>query len=71
MGCFLFQTGVPRFYAKLGCRLLHGSRFPVVNSTGKGSDAKRRAGFWDASVMVYPALAQLPEGTIDLLGPGY
>ena len=68
---FLFQTGVEDFYRKLGARTLHPSRFPVVNSTGRGSDAKRKKGFWDSTVMTYPSAVQLPEGAIDILGPGF
>lgn len=44
--CFLFQTGVEGFYRKLGARTLDATLYPVGNSTGHGSDAKRRAGFW-------------------------
>jgi predicted N-acetyltransferase YhbS len=44
--CFLFQTGVEAFYLKLGARTLPAERHPICNSTGQGSDAKRRAGFW-------------------------
>jgi hypothetical protein len=67
----LFQTGVPKFYtSKLGAvEISHG----VVNSTGEGSDEKRRKGFWDPHVMLYPASAAgaWPKGAIDLMGPGY
>ena len=43
---FLFQTGVEGFYARLGARTLPSHMYPVHNSTGQGSDAKRRKGFW-------------------------
>ena len=43
---FLFQTGVEGFYARLGARTLPPHMYPVHNSTGQGSDAKRRKGFW-------------------------
>jgi len=66
----LFQTSVPQFYGKMGgMEITH----EIINSTGNGSDAKRRSGFWDPHIMVYPASAavSLPPGPIDLLGPGY
>jgi hypothetical protein len=78
---FLFQTGAKGFYEKLGGAELSADAYPILNSTGKGSDAKRKKGFWDASVMCWPAAASfvagpgaggpIPKGEIDLLGPGY
>ena len=67
----LFQTAVPEFYNKLGAAVLTDRA--VVNSTGLGSDAKRKKGFWDPSVCLYPreAASAWPAGDIDLLGPGY
>jgi hypothetical protein len=70
---FLFQTNEATFYEKCGAAVLPRDRYPVFNSTGGGSDAKRRAGFWDDFTMIYPstAVADWPDGPIDLLGPGY
>lgn len=67
----LFQTGVPKFYtSKLGATEISNE---IMNSTGEGSDEKRRKGFWDPHVILYPASAveAWPEGAIDLMGPGY
>ncbi|MBC8101045.1 MAG: GNAT family N-acetyltransferase [Cytophagales bacterium] len=61
----LFQTGVPRFYEKLGARLVT-NRF--VN--GKNPDDLNNP-FWDTCEMIYPAAFDWPDGQIDLNGPGY
>ncbi len=61
----LFQTGVAPFYEKLGCRLV-SNRF--VNSLADDPAANP---WWNPQVMIYPAAAGWPDGTIDLLGPGY
>ena len=58
----LFQTGVPQFYEKLGCRLVE-NRF---HNGGDYNDA-----FWDDYTMIYPANFAWPAGEIDLNGPGY
>lgn len=62
----LFQTGEARpFYEQLGCRAVT-NRF--VDSTAADPTA---APFTDSCVMVYPGQGEWPEGTVDLLGPGY
>ena len=63
----LFQTTpkVRPFYERLGAATV-GNR--VVNSLGADPVANP---FWDGVVMRYPAVAEWPTGTIDLLGPGY
>ena len=58
----LFQTGVPQFYEKLGCRLID-NRF---HNNGDYQDV-----FWDDYKVIYPADFAWPEGEIDLNGPGY
>ena len=62
----LFQTGqsAKGFYEKLGARAVDNL---IVNSL---KDPQARA-FWDPVAMIYPTSANWPEGTIDLLGPGY
>ena len=62
----LFQTGVPGFYEKLGARCV-SNRF--VNSTN--SEDPEVNPWWDEHIMIYPSTCDWPEGTIDLLGPGY
>jgi predicted N-acetyltransferase YhbS len=62
----LFQTAVPDFYTKLGARSIT-NRF--VNSTNK-EDPEANP-WWDPNIMVYPASAAWPGGTIDLNGSGY
>lgn len=69
--CFIFQSGSPDFYSKIGCKHLVGNEYNFINSTNKGSDAKRIAGFWDSCVLAYPESVEIPLGTIDLQGPGY
>ncbi|MGL4514468.1 MAG: GNAT family N-acetyltransferase [Lacipirellulaceae bacterium] len=64
----LFQTSfaVEPFYDRLGaCRVANR----VVNSLADADPAPNP--FWDEVVMRYPAGEGWPEGTIDLLGPGY
>jgi GNAT superfamily N-acetyltransferase len=61
----LFQTPVPRFYEKLGCRLIANR---LVNSRGADPAANP---FWDPYAMVYPATLDLGTAVIDTLGPGW
>ena len=63
--CSLFQTCVPSFYDRLGARVIINR---IVNSLGADPGARP---FWDPTIMVYPKTYDWPEGTIDLLGPGY
>ncbi len=58
----LFQTGVPQFYEKLGCRLIE-NRF---HNKGNYDDV-----FWEENKMIHPADFAWPDGEIDLNGPGY
>lgn len=63
----LFQTTPPvrPFYERLGAAVVIN---PIVNSLADDPQANP---FWDGVVMRYPAIAPCPQGTIDLLGPGY
>ena len=61
----LFQTKVPDFYDKLGCRRV-GNRF--VNSLGADPQARP---WWNDFTLIYPATAPWGEGVVDLLGPAY
>lgn len=61
----LFQTGIPQFYEKLGCRCIANL---IINSLAK--DPTKNP-LWDANMMIYPQSLTLPDGTLDLLGPGY
>jgi len=71
----LFQTGVPAFYAKLGARTVHNpfvdSRYEPPAEGDRARHGTRDAPWWNPHVMIYPAAFAWPEGTIDLLGPGY
>ncbi len=58
----LFQTGVPKFYEKLGSHMVNNRFF---NGTDSGNP------FWDSYVMIYPASCHWPDGPIDLNGAGY
>ncbi len=57
-----FQTGVPKFYEKLGGRLISN---PLVNGTNP------KHPFWDPFAMIWPGTYDWPAGQIDLNGPGY
>ncbi len=62
----LFQTGVPKFYEKLGCRGVSNSFFNSQNRDNPNANP-----FWDVTIMIYPAAFNWPSGKIDLNGPGY
>ena len=62
----LFQTGVPHFYEKLGCKEIKNK---FINSNNQADPSKNP--FWDEYVMVYPASAQWPTGTADLRREGF
>lgn len=61
-----FQTAIPDFYRKLGCRTVDN---PVVNSHST-IDRQIRP-FWDDNALIYPADFDWPGGPIDTLGPGW
>lgn len=62
----LFQTGILEFYEKLGARKV-SNRF--INS--KAPERGDASPWWSPHIMIYPASAAWPEGTIDLNGPGF
>lgn len=62
----LFQTGVPRFYQKLGAELVT-NRF--VNSLSE-KDVEANP-WWDEHVMVYRSGRKWPDGRVDMLGEAY
>jgi predicted N-acetyltransferase YhbS len=62
----LFQTGIPHFYEKLGCRLIENK---FVNSNDPVYPSRNP--FWDEYAMIYPATAIWPSGTVDLLRKGF
>ena len=62
----LFQTGIPHFYEKLGCRLIENK---FVNSNDLVDPSRNP--FWDEYAMIYPATAIWPSGTVDLLRKGF
>jgi predicted N-acetyltransferase YhbS len=63
----LFQTSHKNhpFYEDLGCAVVTNR---IINSLA--ADPQKNP-FWDQIVMRYPTNKPWPEGTIDLLGPGY
>jgi len=61
----LFQTGVPGFYEKLGCRCV-GNVF-----TNRLAENPAATPWWDKHCMVYPAAYTWPEGPVDLIGPAW
>ena len=62
----LFQTGIPHFYEKLGCRVIENK---FINSNDREDPYKNP--FWDDYAMIYPATADWPSGTVDLLRKGF
>ena len=62
----LFQTGIPHFYQKLGCKVIKNK---FINSNNQSDPSKNP--FWDEYVMVYSASAQWPTGTADLRREGF
>ena len=62
----LFQTGIPHFYEKLGCKEIKNK---FINSNNHADPSKNP--FWDEYVMVYPASTQWPTGTADLRREGF
>lgn len=62
----LFQTGIPHFYEKLGCKEIKNK---FINSNNQADPSKNP--FWDEYVMVYPASTQWPTGTADLRREGF
>jgi len=62
----LFQTGIPHFYEKLGCKVIK-NRF--INSNNQLDPSKNP--FWDEYIMIYPANADWPTGTADLRREGF
>ena len=62
----LFQTGIPHFYEKLGCRVIENK---FINSNDHEDPYKNP--FWDDYAMIYPATADWPSGTVDLLRKGF
>ncbi len=62
----LFQTGVVGFYKKFGGRQVD-NRF--INSRNREDPQSNP--WWDEAVMIVPAGAKWPDGTIDLGGDGY
>ncbi len=62
----LFQTGIPYFYEKLGCKVINNK---FINSNNQSDPSKNP--FWDEYVMVYPASSQWPTGTADLRREGF
>ena len=62
----LFQTPVPEFYEKLGCREIDN---PIFDGTR--ADEVKVNPFADKWQMIYPASFDWPKGEIDLNGPEY
>ena len=61
----LFQTRVPGFYEKLGCRRVRNV------FTNRFAEEPGGVPWWDPNHMVYPAAYAWPEGPVDLLGPAW
>jgi len=69
----LFQTGVPEFYNKLGCRRVTN---PFTNSLAANPTQtpwmeQPGTPWWEQNIMIYPATYPWPEGPINLEGPGW
>ena len=62
----IFQMGVPRFYEKLGCKVIENK---IINSNNQ--EDPNANPFWEEYAMIYPATFLWSSGTIDLLRPGF
>lgn len=62
----LFQTAIPEFYEKLGCRKIYNRFYNSKNL----SDPEVNP-FWDDNIMIYPSSYDFPSGDIDLNGIGF
>lgn len=62
----LFQTGVAKFYEKLGARVVQNRFVNKLNLENPDANPWK-----DQQVMIYPADADWPTAEIDLNGPGY
>ena len=62
----LFQTPVPAFYEKLGCRIVTNKFVDRTNKAAPDAFPWR-----DKTIMIYPADYAWPDGTIDINGPDY
>ena len=62
----IFQTGVPRFYEKLGCKVIENK---IINSNNQ--EDPNANPFWEEYAMIYPATFLWSSGTIDLLRSGF
>ena len=62
----LFQTGIPYFYEKLGCKVIENK---FINSSNQEDPFTNP--FWDEYAMIYHATAQWPIGTVDLRREGF
>lgn len=63
----LFQTQVPKFYEKLGARVVDNQFF-----NRSANNRVQESPWWEPFVMIYPGLkGNWPTGRVDLNGPGY
>ena len=62
----IFQTGVPHFYEKLGCKVIENK---IINTNDHENPDVNP--FWEKYVMIYPANILWSSGTIDLLRKGF
>lgn len=62
----LFQTGVPKFYEKLGGRIVSNPFVNLLNEENSQANP-----WWDVEVMIVPGSFGWPDGKIDMNGAGY
>lgn len=64
-GVVLFQTNIPKFYLRLGCRIVF-NKF-----TNYSVDNKAQCPWWQPHIMIFPSHYNWPNTPIDLNGPGF
>ena len=62
----LFQTPVPIFYEKLGCRIVNNQFVNRLNEQAPDANPWR-----DDTIMIYPRQFGWPSGVVDMNGPDY
>jgi len=64
--CSVFQTDIPDFYIKFGCRTITNRFINSLNAQDPGKNP-----WWTDNVMIYPGGYNIGSQQIDLRGNGY
>lgn len=61
----LFQTNIPEFYKRLGCRIVSNE---FIDST---REDRNRSPWWQPHVMIFPSKFNWPEDRVEMNGSGF